>query len=158
MEKILIAVSGTAHIGKSSAILAVLNNIENYFPQADVKVIIPGSDVKALVKINNIVIGIESQGDPNSRLKESLQDFAAQNCDIIVCASRTSGMTVDWIDNMFTEHKYGIIWTSNYFSNELGIDFLNNAFAESIHRLIEKLINSKSQGCISNTHGNSFFI
>jgi hypothetical protein len=48
--------------------------------------------------VNGLAVGIESQGDPNSRLKRSLPAFAAAKCDIIFCACRTSGMTVDWIN------------------------------------------------------------
>lgn len=143
MEKKLIAISGTASTGKSSSIRTIVNNIRTYFPQATIEFLIPDGDVKVLVRIGKIVVGIESQGDPNSRLQESLIYFAEQNCDIIICASRTAGMTVDWIDNMFSKYNYGIIWTSNYFSNELSSELLNNIFAVSIFQLLEKLIDTQ---------------
>lgn len=144
MQKKLIAISGTAGTGKSPSVRAIVNNIQTYFPQATIEILIPDGDIKVLVKIGEIIVGIESQGDPNSRLQESLLYFNEQNCDIIICASRTSGMTVDWIDNMFSKYNYEIIWTSNYFSNELSSEFLNNIFAESILQLIKKLIDTKN--------------
>ncbi|SFW78457.1 hypothetical protein [Chitinophaga sancti] len=143
MQKTLIAINGTASTGKSSSIKAIVNNIHTYFPQATIEFIISDGDINVLVKIGEVIIGIESQGDPNSRLQKSLADFAELNCDIIICASRTSGMTVDWIDSMFSKCNYDIIWTSNYFSNELSSDFLNNIFAESILQLIKKLIDTE---------------
>lgn len=143
MQKKLIAINGTSSTGKSSSIRAIVNNIQTYFPQAIIEFLIPDGDVKVLVKIGEIVVGVESQGDPNSRLQESLIYFAEQKCDIIICASRTAGMTVDWIDNMFSKYNYGIIWTSNYFSNELSSEFLNGIFAVSIFQLLEKLIDTE---------------
>jgi hypothetical protein len=50
-----------------------------------------------MINVKGFSIGIESQGDPNSRLKQSLNDFAKNKCDIIFCAARTRGMTVNWI-------------------------------------------------------------
>jgi hypothetical protein len=57
----------------------------------DIKIIMTGVKGKK--------IGIESQGDPNSRLEQSLKDFVNAGCDIIFCACRTSGMTVQWINS-----------------------------------------------------------
>jgi len=66
--------------------------IQNFFPNApDIKIIMSG--------VNGKKIGIESQGDPNSRLEQSLKDFVNAGCDIIFCACRTSGMTVRWINS-----------------------------------------------------------
>ena len=45
-------------------------------------------------------MGIESQGDPSSRLRQSLSAFVAAKCDIIFCACRTSGMTVGWVNSL----------------------------------------------------------
>jgi ABC-type dipeptide/oligopeptide/nickel transport system ATPase component len=48
--------------------------------------------------VNGMKIGMESKGDPNSRLEESLEYFEEEGCGIIFCACRTDGMTVRWIN------------------------------------------------------------
>jgi hypothetical protein len=49
----------------------------------------PDKDFSIVVKIENIVIGIHSAGDPGSDLEEYLVNLADNyNCDIIFCACR----------------------------------------------------------------------
>jgi hypothetical protein len=97
------ALKGPRHCGKSSTLIALLRCIESAYPQAarqyhrahgkvDVTVIL--SSVKGLK------IGLASQGDPNSKLEESLQIFRSAKCDIIFCACRTSGKTVKLVEDM----------------------------------------------------------
>ena len=59
-------------------------------------------DILLTIKIGKIKIGIESQGDPNSRmiydntikkLADKELDPELGGCQIIVCATRTEGMT-----------------------------------------------------------------
>jgi alkyl hydroperoxide reductase subunit AhpC len=59
--------------------------------------------------IKNLLIGIESQGDPNSRLGGSLNDFEKNGCDIIFCTARTRGMTVQWINSHSKKYKINFI-------------------------------------------------
>jgi len=66
--------------------------IQDFFPNTpDIKIILSG--------IKGMKIGIESQGDPKSRLEQSLKDFVNAGCDIIFCACRTRGKTVQWINS-----------------------------------------------------------
>lgn len=61
-----------------------------------------GRDIKVLITINGVKIGIESQGDPikNTRLPDSLAEFVEIGCEIIVCAARTYGRTRDVVDDV----------------------------------------------------------
>jgi len=53
------------------------------------------SDVRVVLTINGLKIGIES----GSRLvKESLNLFVTMGCEVIICATRTSGATVDAVN------------------------------------------------------------
>jgi len=54
-------------------------------------------DVRVVLTINGLKIGIESQGDPNG-LKESLDFFVRIGCDVIVCATKTGGATVSAVN------------------------------------------------------------
>lgn len=76
MNKLIIANTGIGNQGKSSSIKEVYNLLVSRYPD-NVQIIHPveSGDVKAIVDVKGVRIGIESQGDPNSRMFQSLQDF-----------------------------------------------------------------------------------
>lgn len=96
------ALQGPGNSGKSSTLIQLLNLVVAKYPGATMQALHSGTkDVKVIVHpVNGKKVGIESQGDPSSRLEQSLTDFRNANCDIVFCACRTSGMTVDWIEAM----------------------------------------------------------
>lgn len=95
------ALQGKRDCGKTSTLKEVFVQLQKKYPSAKVNFLIPGrgGDIKVTmeISINNkkLLVGIETQGDPNSRLNQSLHDFIQMGCDIIFCAARTSGMTVN---------------------------------------------------------------
>lgn len=95
----IFALQGPANSGKTDTLIRVRDLLQAKYPSASLTSLHNGSgDIKVIFRgINGKTVGIESQGDPNSRLKESLLDFQRAGCDIIFCACRTSGMTVAWI-------------------------------------------------------------
>ncbi len=96
------ALQGRGYSGKSETINKVFSELVRKYPSASIQQLSSGTlDIKAiLTNVNGHKVGIESQGDPNSRLQQSLQDFANANCTIIICATRTSGMTVTWVNSL----------------------------------------------------------
>ncbi len=142
MKKTVIANWGHARQGKSDTVKRIARIILSNFPQATTipPVIDFSTDIKVIITIDKLKIGIESQGDPNSRLFESLNEFAKENCDLIVCSTRTSGATVDAVSELNSSSGYDIIWVTNYRSNEKNTDSLNNLSAEHIFELIQRLI------------------
>lgn len=98
----IFALRGAGSSGKSSTLIDLLNQITSKYPSAIVQNFHESAqDVKVIISpIQGLRIGIESQGDPNSRLEKSLADFRTANCDIVFCACRTRGMTVMWINAM----------------------------------------------------------
>jgi hypothetical protein len=106
----IFVLQGIANCGKTETIKSVFEILKTNYPNANIKD--NCSDTRDISKIisniNNYKIGIESQGDPNSRLEKSLRDFDDEKCDIIICASRTKGMTVNWINSYSS--KYEIIF------------------------------------------------
>lgn len=95
----LFALQGRSNCGKSDTLIRLFNEIKAKYPSATIQAI-NGSkkEITVILRgVNGLVVGIESQGDPNSRLQNSLSAFAAASCDVIFCACRTSGMTVDWV-------------------------------------------------------------
>lgn len=140
MNKSVIAIYGQAGRGKSATIREVANQLMISFPNNTLQIINDGGDITYIIEINDIKIGIESQGDPNSRQPISLIDFVAANCDIILCACRTSGMTRDAVADLHGNHQYEIIWTANHRSWQKNQDQLNLISAIEILELIKLIM------------------
>lgn len=102
----LFALQGRHDCGKSETLNDVIQLLSSKYKTAKINVIIAGKDQKVIFQnVKGLTVGIETQGDPNSRLKQSLSDFLQANCDIVFCACRTNGMTVNWINALSKNYK-----------------------------------------------------
>ena len=109
----IIALKGRGNSGKTQTIKAVFKNLNTKYPNAIITNLKPNTiDIKIIMDINGTKVGIESQGDPDSRLKQSLSDFSNANCDIIICATRTSGMTVNWVNSYSSKYNINFLQQS----------------------------------------------
>ena len=134
--KNIIAVSNASNKGKSSTLRHVANILLTEFPSEKIEGELPEEgDFRLIIRINELKIAVESQGDPGTRLKDRLIDLDKRNCDLIICTCRTKGETKDAI--LHLENTYNIIWTSTYTSNR-DIDLLNRVKAEHIIDLLKK--------------------
>lgn len=145
MKKTVIANWGIAYQGKSTTVKKVAQHILKNYPTAILEpVVIDFSiDIRVVMTVGEIKIGIESQGDPGSRLFESLKDFVELSCDIIICSTRTSGKTVQAVNDLYSNHGYDNVWVTNYRSNEKNQDLLNDLAAQHIFELVQDIINGK---------------
>lgn len=92
------ALQGAGNSGKSTTLREFYESVLVKYPNAVAKLLKDGGDFKALVTgVKGKTIGFESQGDPNSRLEDSLEEFHTAKCDLIFCTCRSWGMTVEWI-------------------------------------------------------------
>lgn len=133
MKKIVFANCGAGNQGKSSSVKEVYNSLNSKYKA---KLLIGGVDVKATIQINGFLVGIESQGDPNSRMFQSLKDFVNMGCDIIVCACRSSGSTRKKVESL-ANLGYQIVWTQNDRTKDSTLySHLNNVYAHRIELLI----------------------
>jgi hypothetical protein len=118
--KTIIAISGAADRGKTSTLREFATVLLAAYPAYKPLFPIPATisaidDFRLIVEINGKIVGIESQGDPNTGLRGRLQDLAVNHhCDIIMCATRTRGETVDAVDNLAYHKYFQTIWTSTY--------------------------------------------
>lgn len=108
--KTLIALYGTGNTGKSVTLKKVYALLKAKYPNAPVRHEIIDHDVRAIIDIKGLKLGIESQGDPNSRLFESLPLFVREQCVIIICATRTRGGTVHAVEKLGSQ--FDIRWRS----------------------------------------------
>jgi len=98
-------------------------------------------DFRLVIEINGKIIGIESQGDPNTNLQNRLLDLADNyQCEIILCTSRTRGDTVYAVDNLYNTRGFQTIWTSTYqIANVTQHTLVNQLKAKHILDLLQSL-------------------
>ena len=106
----IIALQGRASCGKTETMHFLRDEIiKKYNIPTSAQHLLPKRKSKDfaiwLTGVNNLTIGIVSEGDPNSFLRKDVQELLNCGCDIIFCACRTSGMTVDWLKSFTPAHS-----------------------------------------------------
>lgn len=114
----VLAVYGRGDIGKTSTIREFATILLATYPHHR---IISGStpatvsgDISLIIDIGRRLVGIESMGDPNTNLRNRLLDLVAAGCEVIICATRTKGDTVDAVENLVSTAGFQTIWTAGY--------------------------------------------
>ena len=138
MKKEVIALRGKGKVGKSQTICKTYYLLRNKHETAKREYeILRKIDIRVIITINGVKIGIESQGDPGGRLKKSLLLFVNVGCTIIICATRTSGQTVNVVNDM--QPNYEVLWLEQVVKlSESDQRVSNDAMAERIVREVEK--------------------
>jgi len=142
MKKVIIANWGLADQGKSTSIKMVYHNLldRGFQEQPEYHLGDDSSDIRAVFKKEDVLIGIESQGDPGSRQGESLELFESLECKIIVVASRTKGETIENITRLRDQSGYQVIWGQNGRLDEKSSqETLNQQWAEIVTQYIESI-------------------
>jgi hypothetical protein len=148
MNKTIICNRGTSDKGKSASVKRTRQLILDTFPDATERTFVLNGDIKVIITIGDLFIGIESEGDPNSRLtRERLRDFVPE-CQIILCTSRTKGEPFEVVREVARMNSYRLFWVTNHRNNnqsrsdenkQLNRE-LNQQSAESFLQLIQSII------------------
>jgi len=111
-QKTIIAVSGTANIGKSMTISSLGRQIvaTGGTTLDDVTT----NDYRAITKYLSKIIGVQTYGDTEGLVQSGLDALLNHNCDIIVIASKVYGALVNAIGAFAGANGYRLIWTSPY--------------------------------------------
>ena len=150
MRKLVIAKRGAGGIGKSSANKCVCHLLE----ERGFSLLLKqwqhreDTDIMAIFDVHGIKVGIESQGDPGSDMEETMKEFVAKGCDIIITACRTKSSTFDKVRYFLGEqNNYDILWYAHYVyqaPNAMAArDDFNRRYAEQVVQLIEDRINNR---------------
>jgi hypothetical protein len=150
MKKV-IAFYGASNRGKSATLKMVYQSLSKSFDLLPEKSIIPDKhgthllnelhDIRAIFMMNGVRVGIESQGDPNSRLEDSLRFFQNNKCRIIVCPTRTRGGTVKCVERLKPEFE--VEWTKKTVADDASSQTsCNKADATKITKLIKVFVQS----------------
>lgn len=102
--------------GKSTALLKLTDMVKAKYGSSVRSNFIEGTaiDYYSKVTIDGVKVAIITMGDPNKVYFDVVTDAAdVYKADVIICASRTSGYTVEHIDNMRKLYGYRVVWLSN---------------------------------------------
>lgn len=146
MQKKIICISNSGEKGKTESLrnlaTILINNQNITCIKPKNRILSTNGDFRAVFEIDGIIIGIESQGDPNTGLKNRLTNlFNDYNCQIIVCASRTKGETVNDVNSFAKLNDFQIIWSSTYETTVQSLqEPLNQQKGQHLILLIDMLI------------------
>lgn len=141
--KTILSIWNTGKKGKTETLREFANLLISTYPSF--KLVYPGTinipsttDFRLVVEINGKIVGIESQGDPNTELGKRLIDLADNfKCDIILCSCRTRGETVEAVNNLVKTRNFKTIWTSTYQIEDITLhQFVNQLKAKHIMELL----------------------
>ncbi|SOU86788.1 hypothetical protein [Tenacibaculum dicentrarchi] len=142
--KTILAIWNSGGKGKTGTVREIAQNLMRIYPSfkpiyPNPAIVHPKYDFRLIIEINGKIIGLESQGDPNTNLEVRLDELVNKyNCDIIYCTTRTRGKTVKAVENIANTYSYDKIWTSTYQTNN-NHSLVNDLKAKHIIELTQKL-------------------
>jgi hypothetical protein len=142
MIKTVIVNRGVGEQGKTTSIKKVYRVLKQTYPQVIILSEFDDGDIRAIIEIGGVKIGIESQGDPYSRQGGSLRNFVNEGCDIIVVACRTKGDTLNNVYDLEHKHGYRIIFAQHLINASIK-DYLNDLYAKEIVQMIDSILNNE---------------
>lgn len=142
-----IVIWGIGGQGKSETIRHITKLILVQYPSAKLSNPIKSrGDVKVIITVGKCTIGIEGQGDPGNRQGESLDEFVADGCNIIICSCRSFGETYDKAVYYLSRKGYEVVQITNMRSESKDKNYLsglNKLSAELLLPYIQTLIDKK---------------
>lgn len=94
--KKIIVVRGISNSGKTTSIKTALDVLRNK-PSAVITVLKDGTDLIVVVNIDGVIVVVASAGDLEEMLKQLIRLIRDIDWDILVCATKSRGKTVDYI-------------------------------------------------------------
>jgi hypothetical protein len=108
--KTVIAVRGVGNTGKSSTIKMVYKLLVDKYPRREVEFEkITKREIRAILIVHRLKIGMDSSGDPSHELDVRLNLLVKLDCYVIICAARSSGATVHAVEAL-GQSGYSIWW------------------------------------------------
>jgi hypothetical protein len=140
MDNTVFVLKGRSNVGKSTVIRKVYELLIRKYKGSTEEYLDSGSDIRVVLTINKIKVGIESQGDIGEILDKSLELFLKVRCKIIICATRTRGQTVNTIENLKTSN-HEIFWFEQVpESDKIEQEVVNLRVAKKIFGEVEKVL------------------
>lgn len=138
--KTIIAVSGTADVGKSMTLTRLgrqlLTNggitIEDLTP----------NEYRAVFEYAGATVGVQTYGDSDQVVREGLDIFLEEKCQVIAMACKRYGATALRIENFARQNDFRVIWTSPYqvWDNSITVDVIKSTSARHLRFMIDEII------------------
>ena len=150
--KTLFALRGTSKRGKTQTIRTFDELLREKYPNAIVEhEYRTGVELRAVLSIDGVRIGIETNGANIKKIKESFDLFVKLGCEIIVCATRTTGKTVAAVEML---PGYNLVWFERQAqSDPVERLFKNIAMARQLVEETEKALASAKPAVLSRAAG-----
>lgn len=129
-RQIVIVLQGKGEMGKSTTLYYLIQALKNKKPYDD----FDRYDKCDVIYYKDKKIGVTTSGDNKDKLKRDIEKNLPENCDIIVCAARTKGSSVDYINDHFKKDL--IIWLGRFSALSDDQDF-------DMEELQKKLMNGR---------------
>lgn len=111
MRKTILCLYGPERIGKTSSIRRVDEILQSYGAKL-VKILLDENDICMEYMFRTHKVGILSLGDPGSEQSNYLNQLANDECEVILCASRSKGATCDAVSQVASKYNYELYWIS----------------------------------------------
>ena len=146
-----IALKGKSKIGKSLTIRTVDELLRLKYPGAIVEhEHRTRVEIRVVLSINGVKIGVETTGENIKRINESFDLFVNLGCEVIICATRTTGKTVTAVNAL---PGYEVWLEQRVHSNPMEQVLGNLAMARQIVEETEKSIAVSKPAVLSHAAG-----
>jgi hypothetical protein len=135
----VIVLRGPANVGKTTTIKKAYDLLKSKYPNAvRGRTARVGIEFIGTLTIHGVRVAFETQGDPSTELELRLSPYVRMECEIIVCATRMWGETVDAVKKL--EPNYKVIWLRQVRSDPGGQESSNLAMAQKVIEHVEESI------------------
>lgn len=151
MKKVF-ALKGRRNLGKNQTIRTVDELLRAKYPTATVEhEHRTKAELRVVLSINGVKIGVESTGGNSERMQSSFDLFVSHGCDVIICATRTTGKTVNAVNTL---REYEVVWLEQQVQSAPFEQVLSNlAMARHIVEETEKSITSAKPAVLTRAAG-----
>jgi len=152
MQKMILCLYGHINSGKTGTIKLAFDRFKDCHPNAHVENLKPennGDDILVKVETKVANVGFSSEGDDVEQIENDLNTLRNANCDIVVCAARARGVTLDKVkfDDEYLRRRMTTC-AFEWWSGEPGLECYrekcNNAVADLIVEFVGKHIANNS--------------
>lgn len=138
MKKSLIVLYGKGNEGKTSTLIELFRLFTNIHLD---------NDFARIIEYRNIRIGFVTSSDPYKDnldiFEKEINKLVNENCNIIVCTSRTSGKAKRFLEEI--DPVYNKLWLSTILSTSFDVNFFNFMQAKHIENLINQIIDNNNE-------------
>ena len=151
MKKVF-ALRGRRNVGKSQTIRTVDELLRAKLPAIKVQhEHRTRVELSVVLEINGVKIGVETTGENIGKIQSSFDLFVSLGCEVIICATRTTGKTVNAVNTL---QGYEVVWLEQRAQSAPFEQVLSNlAMARHIVEETEKSIASVKPAVLSRAAG-----